>query len=72
MEAFQEKVLNGAREECGLRKLGVGRRRKSSEWWRDEVKQLVREKRACNLYLKGTEEEVWSIRGGLMRVGGKE
>ena len=38
-------MLEGAREVCGVRKLGNGRMRRGCEWWNEEVRELVEEKR---------------------------
>lgn len=46
---------------CDLRKLGGERGRKCNEWWNDEVKQLVRQrKEACIHNLQGREERWWA------------
>lgn len=45
---------------CDLRKLGGEKGRKCNEWWNDEVKQLVRQrKEACIHNLQGREERWW-------------
>ena len=56
-KTFQEGVVSSAKEVCGVRKLGSGRRRKGSEWWNVEVKQVVREreKKAYNSCLQGRD-----------------
>lgn len=44
-KAFHEAVLRSAKEVLGLRKLGGGRSIMDSQWWNDEVNQLVREEK---------------------------
>lgn len=34
---------------CGMRKIGGGRKRQGGEWWNNEVKQLVREKKCMHI-----------------------
>ena len=43
-ELFKERILRCARDVCGMKKVG-GERRRGSEWWSDEMKRLVDEKR---------------------------
>ena len=54
---FKEGVLRCAREVCGTRKIG-GRRRQGSEWWNEEMNQVVAEKRrAFECWLRDNNEQ---------------
>ena len=37
------------KEVCGTRKIMDGRRRKRSEWWREEIRRVVGRKKECYL-----------------------
>lgn len=50
-KAFLVSLLSCAKEVCGFMKLGGSR--KESEWWNDEVKQIVRIKRGTQLLFMG-------------------
>jgi len=59
-KAFREGIVSSAKEVCGVRKLGAGGKRKGSEWWNEEVKQLVKEKKeAFNRYMQSREDRRW-------------
>ena len=54
---FKDGVLRCAKEVCGMKKIG-GRRRKGSEWWNDEMNQVVAEKRrAFESWLRDDNEQ---------------
>ena len=56
---FKEGVLRCAKEVCGTRKVG-GWRRRGSEWWNDEMNQVVAEKRtAFECWLRDGSEQTW-------------
>ena len=56
-ELFKRGILRCAEETCGMRKVG-GKRRKGSEWWNEEVKQVVAEKRkAFESWLRDGNEQ---------------
>ena len=58
-ELFREAVYRCAREVCGVRKVG-GTRRRGSEWWDEELKQKVAEKkRAFEEWMRVESEEAW-------------
>lgn len=42
-------VPRNAKEVCGLRILSEGRGRKGSDWWNNEAKQLVRERKQAHI-----------------------
>ena len=47
-------VLRSAGELCGYKR--IGRRGKKSEWWNDEMRELVKDKRTlCELFLENEE-----------------
>ena len=50
---FKEVVLRCAKETCGMRRIG-GKKKKGNEWWNDEVRELVQEKR--RLYERWLQE----------------
>ena len=59
-EMFEKAVLRCAKEVCGERKIGGGRRKRGSEWWNEEVKQLIREKKELyGQFLQRRGEEEW-------------
>ena len=54
---FKEGVIRCAKEVCGMRKIG-GRRRRGSEWWNEEMNQVVAEKRrAFECWLRDDNEQ---------------
>ena len=56
-ELFKGAILRSAKETCGMRKVGR-RRRRGSEWWNDEMNQVVAEKRrAFESWLKDGNEQ---------------
>ena len=58
-ELFREAVLRCATEVCGTRKVG-GTRKKGSEWWDEEVKRKVAEKKkAFSEWLRDKTDQKW-------------
>ena len=58
-ELFRETVMRCAAEVCGMRKVG-GTRKKGSEWWDEEVKLKVEEKRrAFNEWQRARNDQKW-------------
>jgi len=56
---FKDAVLRNAREVCGMRKVGGGTM-KGSEWWNDEIRELVNEKRnAFEVWLQNRSREAY-------------
>ena len=58
-ELFRETVIRCAAEVCGMRKIG-GTRKKGSEWWDEEAKLKVEEKRrAFNEWQRARNDQTW-------------
>ena len=54
-ERFKSFVLSSAGESCGYKR--IGRRGKKSEWWDDEMRELVKDKRRLyEMYLRTRSE----------------
>ncbi|XP_071529497.1 craniofacial development protein 2-like [Panulirus ornatus] len=59
-DVFRESVMDCAKDACGMRRVGGGLFRKGSEWWDEEVRVLVKEKReAFGRFLQGKNAIEW-------------
>ncbi|XP_071512677.1 uncharacterized protein [Panulirus ornatus] len=61
-DVFRESVMDCAKDACGMRRVGDGLIRKGSEWWDEEVRVLVKEKReAFGRFLQGKNAIEWEM-----------
>ncbi|XP_071539225.1 craniofacial development protein 2-like [Panulirus ornatus] len=62
-DVFRESVMDCAKDACGMRRVGGGLIRKGSEWWDEEVRVLVKEKReAFGRFLQGKNAIEWEFK----------
>ena len=61
-ECFKETVYKSAVEVCGMRRVGRQGIKKGSEWWNEEVKKVVAEKRQVyERWLQSKRREDWEL-----------
>ena len=60
--SFKETVCKSAVEVCGMRRVGGRGIRKGSEWWNEEVKKVLTEKRQMfERWLQSKRSEDWEV-----------